>query len=138
MRYNFDPYAEVSWLENYQAIHVQWRNLYMSLDQFRVICQQAAQILTENKASIWIANQYESEGVFNKEIQEFIELDLYEAAQQIGIKSILTVMPKEAGLSSLSTKRWVNKAVSRDDFFTETFATLDDCFAWIKDSTLTP
>ncbi len=132
MRYNFDPHAEIIWLEDYQAVHVKWKRLYMSLERFNEICSKAMEILSEHNAVNWIADQYESEGAFNKEIHDTINGELYVQAQKVGIKRVMGVLPREAGLSSLSTKRWVNNVAGREDMSMDSFATLEDCLAWLK------
>lgn len=91
------------------------------------------QILLDNKASTWIANQYESEGAFKAEVQAFIATALYKTAQEVGIQNILTIMPKEMGLSSLSTKRWVNQTSTSGDINVVSFGTAEDCFDWIEE-----
>lgn len=134
MSYNFDPHAEITWLEDYQAVHVKWKRLYMSLERFHEICIKAMSILIEHNGVNWIADQYESEGAFNKEIQETMNGEMYVQAQKAGIKLIMVILPKAAGLSSLSTKRWVKSTSEREDMSVDSFATLEECLAWLKDA----
>jgi hypothetical protein len=92
------------------------------------------QIIAAQKGSIWIADMSDSEGVFSKQIQEALASTvMQEQAAAAGIKHILTVLPKVAGLSSLNTKSWLRKVqnMERQDNIVE-FPTLETCIGWIK------
>lgn len=134
MSITFDSYATVTWLEEVKAIHIQWKNLYMSLEKFQEICMKAIEILSENKGKIWIADQYESEGVFNTQIKAIISGDLHAMAKHAGITMVLTVMPKEVGLSSLNTKSWMREASKKEGIALMEFPTLEICKQWIQSS----
>lgn len=134
MNTNFLPHAELIWLEEVNAIQVKWLKLHMPIKLFYKICGTAMQILAAQKGSIWIADMSDSEGVFSKEIQKALtSTTMQEQADSVGIKHILTVMPKTAGLSSLNTKSWLKevKKMERQDTIAE-FPNLETCMEWIK------
>lgn len=132
MSITFDSYATVTWLDDVQAIHIQWKNLYMSLEKFQEICVAAIGMLTEKKGKIWIADQYDSEGVFNTQIKAIISGDLHAMAKHAGITMVLTVMPKEVGLSSLNTKSWMRDVSKKEGIALMEFPTLEICKEWIQ------
>lgn len=103
----------------------------MNLDRFKEICDVAFKVLLENKGDVWIADQYLSEGVFNNEIQRFILNELSQAGQENGVQMVLTVLPKNSGLSTISVKRWSSGIKDQKDFINEQFETLEECKKWI-------
>ena len=127
----FSPNAKIHWMEDIQAVRVEWFKLFMTLEQFQTICGAAVQVLQQHKGEIWIADQYNSEGVFPINIQEFMIGGLEVMGKSVGIKKILTVAPKELGLSSMSTKRWNNNVAERGQFMTLQFQTLQECTEWL-------
>ncbi len=131
MSLEFEPHAVVTWLEDVKAIHIEWKKLYMPLERFQEICVTAIGILSEKGGSIWIADQYESEGVFNKQIKEVISGDLHAMAKHAGITKVLTVMPKQVGLSSLNVKSWIRDVNKKEGIATVEFDTLEACKQWI-------
>lgn len=127
---DFTPHATVSWLEDLKAVRVEWLQLYMSLERFQEICRAALQLLKAHGGSIWVADQHKSIGTFDKNIHDFIVDKLGPIAEQNGITFIAVVMPKEAGLSSLSTKRWNKNTEEKGSIPTGQFETLEDCKKW--------
>jgi len=41
MHTDFSPYAKLSYIEDVQAVRVQWFKLHMSLEEFQTICGAA-------------------------------------------------------------------------------------------------
>ena len=128
---NFEENAEITWEADVNAVRVIWKNLFMNLDRFKEICDVAFKVLLENKGDVWIADQYLSEGVFNNEIQRFILNELSQAGQENGVQMVLTVLPKNSGLSTISVKRWSSGIKDQKDFINEQFETLEECKKWI-------
>jgi hypothetical protein len=132
----FSPYAEIFWLEDINAVQIKWNKLHMSLDKFKEITDKVLQMISINKSSIWIADQYDSEGALNKKIIEFITNELVgDAVENYGVKLVLTIMPKQVGLSSLSAKRWMGEVQKMEAFTMANFTTLDDCKEWVRENT---
>ena len=129
---DLNPHAKIYWLSDVKAIRVEWLKLFMSLEEFQIICGEAIKILNEFKGKIWIADQYNSEGVFSQEIQNFIIGDLENAAKAAGIEKVLTVTPNNLGLSSMSVKKWSSNVEKKGNFVTGTFETLESCKEWIS------
>ncbi|MGH1339300.1 MAG: hypothetical protein ACRBFS_24490 [Aureispira sp.] len=127
---NFEPHATILWEEELNAVHIEWKKLYMPLERFVEICNAAVEVVIEKKATVWLGNQYNSEGVFNKEIKEAIA-EGAEPMKQIGVNKLLTIMPKTMGLSSLNTKSWINGIKGNDGLDMAEFATLEECREWI-------
>lgn len=128
------PHARIHWIEEFKAVRVEWLKLHMKLETFQGIIGEALQVLKEHQGSIWLADSYESEGVFPQDIQEFMQNDDTTAfAKSFGLKMILSVMPKQAGLSSLSTKKWTKDAESRGDYIVHQFPDLDTCLTWLSE-----
>lgn len=134
MTINFEPHAIVTWLDDVQAIHIEWKKLYMSLERFQEICVSAIGILSEHQGDTWIADQYESEGVFSKTIKDVISGDLHAMAKHAGITKVLTIMPQEVGLSSLNTKSWIRDVNKKEGIATVEFPTLETCKEWILEN----
>jgi hypothetical protein len=131
MSYFFEPYATITWLDDIKAIHIKWENLYLVLEKFQEICIKAMSVLSKKGGHIWIADLYDSEGVFNAQIKSIISGDLHIMAQQAGITMVLTIMPKEVGLSSLNTKSWIREVTKKEGIEIVQFDTLDRCKTWI-------
>ncbi|NQZ79175.1 MAG: hypothetical protein HRT61_24105 [Ekhidna sp.] len=106
----------------------------MTLEKFREICEAAFKVLQEHKGTLWIADQYESKGVFTSEIQEFIINELADIARDNGLTKVLTVLPKHSGLSAMSAKRWSEEVREKGEFVNEQFKTLADCKEWISET----
>ena len=129
------PHAEISWLAEINAVQVKWLQLHMSLDRFKEITNTVLEMMTINKSSIWIANQYDSEGAIRKEILKYMTTEMVEiAVGKYGVKLVLTVMPKVKGLTSLSTKRWIGDVQKLDAVTMVNFGTLEDCKQWILEN----
>lgn len=132
---SFSPYAELVWLEDVNAIQLKWKQLHMSLEQFKEITDKALQMIAANKSITWIADQYDSVGVFSKEIIEYITNELVGiGVTQYKIELVLTIMPKKVGLSSLSTKRWMGDVQKMEAFTMANFANIEDCKEWILEN----
>jgi len=127
----FEPHAEITWLGDVSAVRVKWNKLFMSLERFQEICVAAFGVLRENNGAIWIADQHDSEGVFSKEIQDFILNELSEIAQANKLEMVLTILPKNSGLSTMSVKRWTSGVRDKNEFISEQFENLEDCKEWI-------
>ena len=132
VKQEFNPNARVHWMEGEKAVRVEWLKLFMSLEQFQAICGIAIQVLRQNGGDIWIADQFNSEGAFPKDIQAFIIEELEPIAIAAGIKKILTVVPKELGLSSMSTNRWNANVAAKGNFITKKFNSLEACTDWLS------
>lgn len=126
------PHAKIHWIEDLEAVRVEWLQLFMSLDKFQSICKQAINVLQEGGGSIWIADSYESEGVFPDEIQTFITEQLVPLAKSVGIKRVLTILPKESGLASMATRKWQQGVKEKDAFIMEQFPNMQSCRTWIE------
>ena len=131
----FSIYAEISWVEEINAIQVKWNKLHMTLDKFKEITDTALRMILMKRSSIWIANQYDSEGVFSREVVEYISNELVGVAVwNYGVKLVLTIMPKQVGLSSLSTKHWIGQVQRKEAFTMAEFANLEDCRKWVQEN----
>lgn len=132
---DFSPNARVHWLSDINALRVEWLKLHMSLDTFQNIVGQALGILKEHQGSVWIADSYESKGVFPKEIQDIIQNDdMTTFAKEAGLKMVLSVMPKESGLASMSTKKWTKETEENGHYAMRQFPDLESCKDWITKS----
>ncbi len=129
----YPPFAEITYHADLKAVHVKWLKLHMKLTEFEEIANHAFGILKENGGYVWIADMYDSQGVFPKDIMSYISSDETTAASMaMGLKWALTIMPKAAGLSSLSTKSWNKDVKSKDAFVVEQFPSWYACTDWIK------
>ena len=129
---HFEPNAEIQWEHDVKAVRVLWKKLYMDLEKFQEICVAAFEVLQNNSGTIWIADQYNSEGAFKPEIQNFIVNELADIAKKNGLSMVLTILPKNPGLSSMSAKKWSKEVKQRGEFINEQFATLGECKEWIE------
>jgi hypothetical protein len=130
---DFSPYVELFWLEDVKAVQVKWGQLHLSLDKFKEITDTILEMISINKSCIWIVDQYDSKGAFKKEVLEYITNELVGVAVgTYGVKYVLTVMPNEMGMSSLSAKRWMGEVQKMDAFTMGNFGTLESCKKWIS------
>lgn len=132
---SFPPYVEIIWLEDVNAVQAKWTELHLSLEKFKEVTDAVMKMLLSHNSTIWIADQYDGEGVFNKKIIDFITNELVgDAVTNYGIKLVLTVAPRVKGISSLNTKRWLGDVQEMVDFTMASFATIEDCKQWIHDN----
>lgn len=104
----------------------------MKMSKFEEIAAKAFEIMLQNKGSIWVSDMYQSEGVFPKEIVDYISADsTTEASKAVGLKWALTIMPKTLGLESISTKSWNKNVQELGAFVVEQFQDWDTCKKWI-------
>ncbi|MEM6831570.1 MAG: hypothetical protein AAGA66_15770 [Bacteroidota bacterium] len=126
------PYAKIHWLEDVKAVRVELFDLFMSLDDFINVMNHVLEFIKEYKSEIWIADSYNSEGVFSKEIQEYISNELIATGVSIGVKKVLTVMPKSYGLANMTTKNWQARVRKANAFVMEEFPDIETCKRWIS------
>lgn len=132
---NYPPHAEISWLEDVNAVQVKWLQLHMTLERFKEITGAVLEMMALHNSSISIANQYDSEGAINKVLLEYMTNDLVEiSVNKYGVTRVLTVMPKSLGLASLSTKRWIGDVQKKDTVTMASFVNIEDCIEWIKEN----
>ena len=130
---DFLPYAKVYWYQELSAVRVSWLKLHMSLEEFQKIANYAFDVMQKNKGYIWIADMYESKGVFSPDVVAYISDEKTTAASaQAGLRWALTIKPKELGLASMSTKKWNQDVRDKTQFIMEDFADLESCMDWLK------
>ena len=130
---DFSSYAEIFWLEDINAIRVKWSRMFLSLDKFKACTDAVLEKIGETKSCIWIVDQHDSKGAFNKEVLDFITNELVAVAVgEYGVKFVLTVMPNQAGMSSLSAKRWMGEVQKLDALTLGNFGSLESCTDWIR------
>lgn len=129
----FPPYAKIEWLDNLTALRVKWLEQHMKLSEFEEIIECAWSIMKDNKGYIWVSDMSDSEGVFPRDIMDFIaDDDVAAKSNEAGLRWALTVMPKAAGLESMSTKSWNREVKKKDTFVVEQFPDWDSCKKWIE------
>ncbi len=132
LKENLSPYAKIYWEEDVQAVRVEWLRLFMKLDDFKKVVEYALGILRENHGAIWIADSSNSKGVFSEEVQEYMQMDdVATFAKMAGLSMLLTVMPQNSGLSSMSTNKWKKRAEEKHIYYMEEFKDLKSCKEWI-------
>ena len=129
---SFEDNADVFWESDVDAVRVVWKNLFMSIGRFREVCKAAFEELHKNGGEIWIADQRSSQGVFSHEIQQYILNELSVEAREKGVSMVLTVLPKNSGLSKISAKRWSSGIKTQNEFINEQFESLEECKRWIQ------
>ncbi len=130
---DFLPYATIQWMEDIPALRVKWMKQHMKLSEFEEIIECAWGVLKEHDGFIWISDMSDSQGVFPKEIIDFIADDAIAAkSNAAGVRWALTVMPKAAGLASMSTKSWNKEVKKKENFVVEQFSDWETCVKWIE------
>lgn len=132
---NMPPNANLYYHANLNAVRIEWLKLAVKMDQFHAIVNEMINFIQYNTPDNLIVDQYNSTHSFSKEIQHFIDTQLQGAVQALGIKNILTVVPKERGLSSLSVSHWQRNVKRESNFNMVNFETLAECTAWIENNT---
>jgi len=132
LKAKFPPHANVYWIEEINAVRVEWDKIFSSLDQFIEICDFVIAELQKQKGNVWIVDTFSGNGVFSKEVQEYIQNTLVSRAINSNINHVLTIVPQKIGLSSLSNKHW-QKPVSNAGFVTGDFPDYDSCKKWLSE-----
>ena len=129
----FENYANIYWIEDYKAVRVEWYNLYMQLEKFQEIYHAGIDLLLDKKGTVWIADQYQSKGVFSKDVQTYIVSQLAPEHIPKGLDTLITIEPKALGFSTHSMKKWTKEVEQSGPFTTGKFPTLEDCEAWLQE-----
>lgn len=136
LKLDFSPNAIVTWEEEVQAVRLRWKRLFLQLSEFEKISYAALDIISENNGKIWIADMFDSEGAFPQDVQQFIAETLISDGISRGLNMLLTVVPNQSGLASLSMKKWSNEVSNSNGFITAQFQTFENCSSWILEQKL--
>ncbi len=108
--YNISGKLEVKWLPEVGAIVDKWKSYSVTLQEFQTaILDKGLNYAKFWNGSAWIADSSDANGVFSKDIQDFINSEVFPAFSKSGIKYFVTVKPKNA-LTSLTVKKYAEKA----------------------------
>lgn len=100
-----------TWDRNAKAVIDKVDSFHMSLDEFKgAIMEEGLDYAKENGAIAWIIDSSEAEGNFKKEIQDFIEDEVFPAFADNGIKYFVTIKPDDPGLTSMTVENIASKA----------------------------
>lgn len=121
------PYANIHWMDDLKAVRVEWLNQYMTLDQFKNICNKVIDVVKSKNSTMWVADAHNSQGVFPYEIQEFMSNGLVDLAKSAGVSKIVSIMPKSQGFASVGTKSWNHEVKQQGKFKLESFPDLESC-----------
>ncbi len=100
----FDPHARIHLIEDCEAIYLQWNKLFMTQGQWMDILKEAIAIGKANGFSTWIADMYNSEGIFSPEVISYWKTSGMDLVKKNGFKQVLTVNPKHISTSDRSWK----------------------------------
>lgn len=82
-----------------------WESLMVSLEDFKsTVFDIGIDFAIKNQVTTWIVDSSNGQGVYKKEVQEFVERILAPKCSSIGIKYFFVVLPQSA-LGKLSAKK---------------------------------
>lgn len=129
LKHDYSPNAKIYWDSDLDSIRCEWLNLFGELDELKRISKTAVELAKANDSNKFIVDSYGSKGVFPPEFLNYIRDELTPFAYQCGVKSLITILPKELGLSSMATKSWQKEEKSGMTLIN--FKTLEDCKEWV-------
>lgn len=129
----FENHANLFYSEEMKAIRVEWKKLYMSKDKWLEIINRAIELGREHDVSIWIADLYESEGMFSNDVIEYWTSNGIDLIKNNGFRYVLTVNPKKIGLTSISDKTWKKPVSEKNAFQLFEFPDMKGVKQWINE-----
>jgi hypothetical protein len=101
---------EIIWLEEVKAILDKWTNYNITLSDFKeATLRKGLRHSANNDGRAYIVDSSEAIGVFSKEIQEFIETDIFPAFATNGIKYFITINSKKSAITEINVKVYSEK-----------------------------
>lgn len=123
----------VAWNEEAKAIIDTWTSYSITLEDFReAVLVKGLNHAKANGGVAWIVDSTKAEGVFSKEIQDFIGTDIFPAFSQNGIKYFLTITSQVDALSRMTVKKYSAKTGPNNLQLGE-FNSVDDAIMWLKE-----
>jgi hypothetical protein len=99
----------VSWRDDVKAVVDKWEDYSVSIDDFRQgVFIAGLDYAKANGGVAWIVDSSDAKGVFNQEIQKFIDSDVFPAYAKNGIKYFITILPTNA-ITKLTVKNFSRK-----------------------------
>lgn len=129
--YELPSHGKVYWSADLAAVRIQWLDLFMSLEDFKTICKKAIGVVRKKESKIWIADSSLSEGVFSSAIQDYIADDLVVLGQTLGVNKVITILPPNAGLASMTTTNWQTRVKKTGNFIMRDFDSMESCREWL-------
>lgn len=107
--YNINGKLEVKWLPEVKAIIDKWQDYSVTLEEFQTaIMDKGLNYSKFSNGIAWIADSSEAKGVFSKDIQDFINSNVFPAFSKSGIKYFITIKPKNS-LTGLTVRKYSEK-----------------------------
>ena len=109
-----------------------WSSLMISVDDFRgSIYEIGVPFAVTNKITSWIVDTSTAEGLFKKDVQEFIDQTVAPRFAEIGIRYFFIVLPQSA-IAKLSAKHVAKINDNQDGMQTIQVASVQEAIELIK------
>ena len=129
--YNIGGKLEVKWLPEVKAITDKWHSYAVTLNEFqKAVMDKGLNYAKASNGRAWIADSSEAKGVFSKDIQDYINSDVFPNFSKNGIKYFITIKPKNS-LTDLSVKKYSEKVGPNGMKLVETNS-LDEAVNYLK------
>ncbi len=130
--YSIPGKVEAVWREDVKALISTWLDYYVTLDDFRqAVLVNGVNHVRANGGIAWITDSTQAHGILSKEIQEFIDNDVFPALAEIGIKYFMTITSQVSAVTRLTVLSYSAKVGPHGITLVET-DTLDNAIKWLK------
>ena len=130
--YSIPGKVEAVWREDVKAIISTWSDYFVTLEDFKqAILVKGVNYARANDGIAWITDSRQAKGAFSKEIQEFIDNDVFPAFAKIGIKYFITITSQVSALTRLTVSSYSAKAGPHGITLVET-NTVNGAIKWLK------
>jgi hypothetical protein len=130
--HNIPGKLDVYWRSDVKAIVDSWTSYFVSLDEFKdAVVLKGLNHARQHGGIAWIVDSSKANGVFSREIQDFIGSDVFPAFSQIGIKYFMTINSSASALTKMTVKTYSAKTGPHGLQLVE-MNSVDDCVEWLK------
>ncbi|MES2760865.1 MAG: hypothetical protein V4677_01610 [Bacteroidota bacterium] len=104
--YNVDNWVDTWYDTDMQIVFVKWFNFTSGI-HVRKSCEAQLEALKKFKATIIIADASQAIGMPYPEDQDWFESTLYPESKRLGLKLIISIMPKNT-IAKIGARNWNN------------------------------
>lgn len=111
-----------------------WSSLLVSLDEFKAaVYDVGIDFARKNKVTTWIVDNSTSNGVYKKEVQDFIGTTVAPKCAEIGIKYFFVILPQSA-IAKLSAKNVAKINSNQKGMQTLQVASVEEALKMVKEA----
>jgi hypothetical protein len=125
---HFDaPYGTISWDEDTQCVHVEWKG-FVHGEMIKTVLNTALELFETKDTDRWLADMRRIK-VFDEEDSRWVNDVWFPRAIEAGVRRMALPVP-ESVLAQMSLKRLM-KRVKEGELETAYFRTLEEAKAWL-------